>query len=263
MQPGGSILPTNPKANPIFQRLTRHPNAPPTLRQSAWLAGGLGGVGLILGLSRFFIDPDTVTVWSILYLLLTGLPYIVARSLYPLISLFGAVVAASITGRDASTDLYPLMRLTPVTGTDIVWGYILAALYRLRVWLALMIALLPALMFGEKLVMDSVPLPLLSELGIQLALTIGMWGVFLFGIVVGVSEGLLHKKVFPGVVAAPLVVVVFWGATGLACGYMSVARLLQTPTVGVPFSFFSLRLGRAALPYLLSLLFFRLACLWA
>jgi hypothetical protein len=258
MPPGSSMLPADPKTNPVFQRLTRHSDAPLTLRQSAWLAGGLGGVGLILGLSRLFIDSDTVTGWSILYLLLTGLPYLVARSLYPLISLFGAVVAASITGRDASTDLYPLMRLTPVTGTDIVWGYILAALYRLRVWLALMIALLPALVFGERLVMDSAPPPSLAELGIQFALTVGMWGVFLFGVVVVVSEGLLHKKVFPGVIAAPLLVILFWGTTALGCSGMF---FVAPPTMAL--GLFGSRLIRSVLPYLLSLLFFRLACRWA
>jgi hypothetical protein len=258
MQSGRSILPADLKTNPIFQRLTRQPNAPLTLRQSAWLAGGLGGVGLILGLSRFFIDPSTVTTWSILYLLLTVLPYIVARSLYPLITLFGAMVAASITGRDASTDLYRLMRLTPVTRTDIVWGYIFATFYRLRVWLALMIALLPALIFGETSLMRNAASLLWSGLGVQLALTVGMWGVFLFGVIVGVSEGILHKKIFPGVIAAPLVVVLFWVATGLACSSLF---LVASPTMAL--GRFGSRLIRSVLPYLLSLLFFRLACRWA
>jgi hypothetical protein len=258
------MLPTNPKTNPIFQRLARHQDAPPTLRQSAWLAGGLGGVGLILGLSRLFIDSDTATTWSILYLLLTELPYWVARSLYPLISLFGAVVAASITGRDASTDLYQLMRLTPVTRTDIVWGYIFAVFYRLRVWLALMIALIPALMLGNISIWAGDILFLLRGLSTYLTQTIGEWGVFFLGVVVGVSEGLLHKKVFPGVIAAPLLVILFWAATLVVCGRLSVAYLLFTSsTTSAAYRFFGLSLSRIVLCCSLSLLFFRLACRWA
>jgi hypothetical protein len=121
-----------------------------------------------------------------------------------------------------------------------------------------MIALLPALMFGEKLVMDSAPPPFLSELGIQFALTVGLWGVFILGVVIGVSEGLLHKKVFPGVVAAPLLVILFWGTTAVGCSSMF---LVAPPTMAL--GLFGSRLVRSVLPYLLSLLFFRLACLWA
>jgi hypothetical protein len=258
------MLPTNPKTNPIFQRLTRHSIMSLTLRQLAWLAGGLGGVALILILSRFFIDLNTGTIWSVLYLLITELPYPVTVALYSLISLFGAVVAASIAGRDSGTDLYRLMRLTPVTRTDIVWGYIFSTFYRLRVWLALMIALIPVLMLGNISIWAGDILFLLRGLSTYLTQTIGEWGVFFLGVVVGVSEGLLHKKVFPGVIAALLLVILFWAATLVVCGRLSVAYLLFTSsTTSAAYRFFGLSLSRIVLCCSLSLLFFRLASRWA
>jgi hypothetical protein len=251
------MLPDNPKSNPIFQRLTRYPSTPFTVREAAWLAGCLGLLVLSFCLVGV-IPPDSSLI---------GIPFFLSGLatwlVYPIASLFGAMMAASITGRDASTDLYQLMQQTPISSTDIVWAYIFTTLYRLRAVLALMIGLLPAVVFGSILIEFGGILFWLQGLGIQLALIVEQWGIFLFAVTMGVSEGLLHKKVFPGVIAAPLVVIVFRAVTPLAFGSMPVAYLLRVPTIGATFGFFGIRLVRAVLPYLLSLLFFRLACRWA
>ncbi|MEJ2148466.1 MAG: hypothetical protein P8Z40_03190 [Chloroflexota bacterium] len=243
------MLPTNPKTNPVFQRLTRHPNAPLTLQETALLAGGLGFLVLTIRLSKMSVS-----------LLLTPWYFeIAAWLLYPFAPLIGATMAASITGRDASTDLHQLMRQTPVARTDIVWGYIFTTFYRLRALLALMVALLPALLFGGVLGIPYIfPHP-----GIRLVLAIGLWGAILFGVVVGVSEGLLHKKVFPGVVAAPFgvtVILVPLAFTGRSLFYL----LSEFPMAGATLGFVVIMsILIVWSPYLLSLLFFRLASRWA
>jgi hypothetical protein len=247
------MLPTNPKTNPVFQRLTRHPNTPFTVREAAWLAGGLGFLVLIFSLVG--VIPANLS--------LEGIPFAISLIatwlVYPMASLFGAVTAAAITGRDVSTDLYQLMRQTPVASTDIVWAYVFTTLYRLRAMLALMIALLPALVFGSMLIRIGGILFWLQGLSLQLAVIIEQWGVFSFAVIVGVLEGLLRKKVFPSVIFAPLVVILFRFATLVVCSGM--AR--PPAALGVPFSYISFRLGRAMLPYLLSLVLFRLASHWA
>ena len=179
--------------------------------------------------------------------------------IYPIAALFGTMTAAAITGRDASADVYRLMRQTPISGTTIVWGYIFATLYRLRALLALMVALLPAQVIGSASRMQY----LLSNLGIRFIFAIWLWGVFILGVVVGVSEGLLHKKVFPGVIAAPLVVILIMSP--LVCGSRSLFYLLsEFPMVGTTLGFLAISFILILLsPYLLSLLFFRLASRWA
>jgi hypothetical protein len=249
------MLPPNPKTNPIFQRLTRHTYAPFSLREAVWLAG-VGVLVLIVSL----IGPVSTDIAGTL----SGLSRLAAGLVYPAVALFGAMMAASITGRDASTDLYQLMRQTPVVSTDIVWGYIFTTLYRLRALLALMIALLPALLFGNILIWAGDILYLLQGLGIQIIQTIAQWGVFFFGVIVGVSEGLLHKKVFPGVIAAPLLVILFWTATLVVCGSLAGIHLLFAPsTTGAMYRFSGLSLSRVVLFYPLIWVFFRLASRWA
>ena len=76
------MLPTNPKTNPVFQRLTRHPNAPLTLQETALLAGGLGFLVLTIRLSKMSVS-----------LLLTPWYFeIAAWLLYPFAPLIGATI---------------------------------------------------------------------------------------------------------------------------------------------------------------------------
>jgi hypothetical protein len=209
----------HPDTNPHVARLTRGAR-PPSLRVTLWLAFGLGLVILAISLWAVPRVPQTLALLNVLRGLGWGLhlatPVVVAA------------VAGLITGRDASSEAYRLVRQTPLSERDIALGYVFAALFRLRLLLALVVATMPAIVVGAfggvftrfaltrgsggGLVCMGGPCStgisaLTYTLGWSLCLVataVGLWGANLLGAAAGVAAGLRLRKPLLAAVLSPL-----------------------------------------------------------
>ena len=121
--------------NPIYDRLT-HNAKPPSLRLTLWLALGLGSILLAVSLWDTWRVPHAggFLLWPL------GLAGWVVSLIVP--GIVGAI-AVLLPARDQATEEYQLVRLTPLSASTIVWGYLLAALHRARVFLGLVVGLMP------------------------------------------------------------------------------------------------------------------------
>ena len=129
------------KSNPVFIRLTRGAKRP-SARATLWLAAGLMLASLSLTVLLMTYDEDTRRASGAAAVL-----QVASWGLHLVMPLVAAPIAAILTTREAGDEGFQLLRLTPnYSPKGTVWGLIFAALYRLRVPLALMAALLPFVM---------------------------------------------------------------------------------------------------------------------
>lgn len=210
-------------SNPLYERLT-HNARPPSMRVCLWLAFGLGLATLAymswVMLYQPYTPYSTIAVGLMVAsaLLLFLLPVVVG------------ITAATITARDAQGEEYQLLRLTNLSPRSIVWGYIGAALHRLRLPLALMIGTMPVLVVGMLWMSIEIaaifanismscpvgpcgPSTLNAESANSLywggysglAGVIALWGVTLLAAMLGVWLGLAWRKAAPAAVVTALV----------------------------------------------------------
>lgn len=118
--------------NPITHRLNRR-HRWPSLRQTFWLGFGFGLLNL------------AITTWALLNLheaLLRWLIFI-GWGMLVIGPLLAAPIATMMTRRDLIGDQYELLFLTSLSDEKLVQGYIGAALYRLRLLIALGVGSIP------------------------------------------------------------------------------------------------------------------------
>lgn len=207
--------------NPLLARLTRKKTWL-SARGALWLALGLGLLGLalstrsLLQLRSTSFNPLTVALLVAAWALTILSPPVVA------------IIAATLTSREIESGAHDMLSLTPVSETAQVWGYILAAFYRARLWLALAVGLMPTLVIGMmniSLVAEAIlynilfyypegfygesshsldpnvlPFALLS-----LAIVLGSWGVNWLAAALGVGLALRWRRRIIASIFAPLV----------------------------------------------------------
>jgi hypothetical protein len=210
------------KNNPLFLWLTRKTRFPP-MRSTLWLAFTLGIV--ILGISSIGVfsipaaDPTIPTVTIILFIP----ALLISLVTPPVIAAASAIMAA----RSQQGQAAELLRLTPLSQRDMAIGYVLAGLFRFRVWLALMIGLLPAFVIGILTIsafINAMMQPLVTCLTPELcpppppwnlsetmsgvfALTVLWWGSNFCGAALGVRLALWWKKSAAAALASLLLTV--------------------------------------------------------
>lgn len=122
--------------NPLYDRLTRNARGP-SLRLCLWLAVGLAVIMLATSIWDMLRVPRTgeFLLWPL------GMAGWAVSVITP--GIVGALAVLS-SARDQATEEYQLLRLTPLSEKTIIWGYLLAALYRARIFLGLVVGLMPA-----------------------------------------------------------------------------------------------------------------------
>jgi hypothetical protein len=217
-------------SNPLYDHLTRRSRWP-SLRLTLWLAFGLGLVTLtISALSLSSIPQAGALRTTALILMLVGA--LVTLVAPPVVAVFAAV----LTARDARTGGHELMRLTPLSKAAIVRGYAFAVLFRLRVLLALVVALMPALVV-EALYMTALgraiffniacnlmhpelchimPWSLPPEAGRIFSLVLGTWGLILLAAALGVWLALRWRRTTAAAIVAPGLVALLIAASLIA-----------------------------------------------
>lgn len=122
--------------NPVYDRLVRNAKSP-SLRLVLWLAFGLGLIVLaVSGWDVIYTPRDgSFLLWPL------GLAGWAVALITPGIA---GAIAVLLPARDQATEEYQLLRLTALSEKTIVWGYLLASLYKVRMLLGLVVALAPA-----------------------------------------------------------------------------------------------------------------------
>jgi hypothetical protein len=251
--------------NPVFVRLT-HGAKWPSAQVTRWLAAGVGATSLALTIYLMTSGqepPWNDTLATTLTILTWGLNVIV-----PLIAM---TLAAIMTARAINDEGFQLLRATPRYSAGMaVRGLALAALYRLRVPLALMVTLTPLLavrpyqearrgatigctVFVSREEADSfIPNPgaahlrcvdpsdirLLSTSLVILLWPVGLWGIALFGTALAVGLTLWWRRaewVWALSVGMPLCMLVILTLLGPVIGSVSYGGMfLMTVVVWPP-----------------------------
>ena len=196
------------RENPIAMRLTRRVGWP-TLRGAIWLGISVGLV--MIPVSLFSRDEATQPLFFGLLLLV-----IAAAILSPL---FVASLAAIFTVQEILGDSFDLLLLTNLRGGVIAAGYVLAAVYRARVLLAVVGGLLTlpvAAMLWPILLSSDTTLanlwgPLLWWLCFLTFIVAG-WYMNLVGAALGVRLALRWRDPMIAAALAPLYMLLFTGA---------------------------------------------------
>jgi len=204
--------------NPVFKRLTRRSKGPST-RVVLWLAFG-SGVALLVLSAWALLDVVTHAEWRQLYaggnwvrwqIKLRNGPLTYARNFALFVTfsspLITAIAAAQLAARDASHNHYDLVRSSAIPAARMLWGYVLAALHRVRVLLGLLAAVLPLIAIGTlyRALQTKVFFTLLNGLTVwrrdvfaptllAVALTVGLWGINLLAAAWGVGVGLRSRN---------------------------------------------------------------------
>lgn len=230
-------------ANPIFIRLTRSDH-PPSLGVTLWL-----GFGLVLAILALITLAILLGEASVTRRILVGLN--VAASILVIVSpVLISVIAANLTAREVGREAFQVLRMTDISRDAIVHGFVLTALYRVRVLLILLVALLPILIVQHVFTTQTAvsqydcyafvarigppykfwyedteaylrpPLnrECVSASDVRLVLSallslpgmLASWGMSLFAAVVGVDQGLIWRRTSPAVILAPLITLTIW-----------------------------------------------------
>ncbi len=263
---------SQPADNPVYDRLTGD-RRPPSMRVTV-IGGVVMGLGL-LALSIFGVRAAVDSQW-----------WAVLRTaawIYGLLLPFGVSTAAAII---AGRDLTPGARLDLKNGVSpqkVVEGYMRAALFRMRVPLAIMIGLLPVIVVGPFTHVISgelffggsdgyvcMPMPCPPDLSstlytvawslAQSAAGIGLLGLNAFAAALGIYIALGRLKVFPAPVAAPLTLPVLILPMMCLLALVGPAYMMPPSNAGIAVRVIVLAVALFALPpYALALLIVRLA----
>jgi len=131
----------NVASNPVLARLVQRDRWP-SLRMVLWIAFGLGLASLTVATVTILrMGPDLsgntgLFLWIASWLITALAP--------PLVG----VTALLFVDRDVRNGVFELLRLTLVSEKALVWGYALAALYRWRIFLTLVVGVMPVLVVG-------------------------------------------------------------------------------------------------------------------
>ncbi|NDJ55145.1 MAG: hypothetical protein GYB68_18905 [Chloroflexi bacterium] len=222
--------------NPILLRLVRR-GRPPSLKLTialmlliAWATALLMGV-MLFRAPRLSLSPARIEE-----LLLSA--NLIAVIITPLIV---AGLAAAVTVTDLRVGAYELLRLTELSGTALVQGYTFAALYRMRVMVALAMGLLPAwimrVLYARIIyrVVDARAVPWLDYLGPLLLMLVVAGGVLVINLLaagLGVWFALIWRSaliaallaVLAMVILLPLVLIVAWSVVGPLSIWVKIQR---------------------------------------
>lgn len=136
-----SIIDPRGPNNPLYHRLTKvHGSAfdQLTLNKARLLGFGLAIVTLIISCVAFLNNWGTFLRFS----LILTVPTVV---FFPFFSYITTMVLVS---SDTRSETYDLIYMSDLTNEAITWGYFRAALYRLRIFYVVVIALLPLMVIG-------------------------------------------------------------------------------------------------------------------
>ena len=224
------------QSNPLVVRLTGK-RSWPSLRAACWLAFGLGLIGLALTSAVLLNARDAIGP-------LTFLPFsLIAFSAFvpPIV----ALIAATLTVRDTHSESYELLTATDISDTAIVQGYVFAALYKLRLLLAMTMGAIPAIVVSvfDLVMRDRAALcpfhvssgsacePPPVTLGlVWLMIVIGLWGLNGAAAALGVNWALRWQSEGAAVTFAT---VVMFMLSLLAAGFW-LAIYLPATTVPLP-----------------------------
>jgi hypothetical protein len=202
------------QSNPLAARLTVNARWP-SARIALWFALGLGVVSLALSTWTVLQAVPSFSLMAAIFI-----PGMAVTWLAPLVI---AAAAAYRTARHTHHEEYQLMRLTDLSEAEIVWGYVLVAAHRVRVLLALVVGLMPALVVIWLVALGSLTTlglgpgasstevssaPTQREviaMGLKITATvIAMWGGNLLGAGLGVGLGLWWRSAIVAAVFATL-----------------------------------------------------------
>ena len=122
-------LPHDLENDPIVERLTRRQG--PSWQRVRWLAVAVGVANLASEALIIALSPSPL-LWA--HLAINQAVIVVG----PVVL---ALMAASLTAAAVAREPFDLVLLTPVTEERLVWGYYLAALYRMRPLIAVLLGL--------------------------------------------------------------------------------------------------------------------------
>jgi hypothetical protein len=234
-------------ANPVFEHLTRS-HRPPSLRAALWAAFGLGLLSLAFAMWSMLAQPPGFELVTIQMECGWGLTL-----LAPFVT---AVLAGVLTSRAAHGEAFRMLRLTPLTPKRIAQGLIAVALFRVRVLLAVVVGLMPALIAGPFVMMleisyffggyalaspgpgTSAQLYLLSWSLVMLAMVVGAWALNILGAAAGAWFGLRHRQpalagaFAAGLVLLPLMLGLIWL---MVLGPALIGLMVLGPALMVPF----------------------------
>jgi hypothetical protein len=177
-----------------------------------------------------------------------------------------AVVAGNLTARAVQSQVVDLLRITLLPERTLVWGLVAAALHRVRLLLAMLIALMPAQIVGmlqlgiavtaifytvSAMYNAVLPRSILEDTFVVAATAGGVWSMNLLAAVLGTGLALRFRR------GGAAVVAVAAGATLLGTVILLV---LVLALAGV--SVWPLAVGALATPYLLAALAARMAVGW-
>ncbi len=211
----------DPRLEPLVARVMRKHGGVP-LRRAAMIGAGLA---LITATAAFITallpDRDDMT----LACLLAGVPIrlLLRLGLFAL-PVIAIVFAAQLAERDMSSGALDLLKLTGLPAEVIFEGYILSTLYILRVPLALLTGLAPALaIYGGGFEPVS---SILNVAALILSAALSLWGYTLLGAAVSAHAVLSRNSVVSASVMAVVVLAGVWFVSFLGSTAITVFTVL-------------------------------------
>ena len=182
-------------SNPVYTRLTQASRGP-SLRVTIWLAlaWSLFVLAATILVGRWLYARggyDPVMAWG-------RQIFWPAMAAHGVLLLILPVAAISLTVRDTVGEEFVMLRLTTQPGWKVAFGYLGAALFRLRILLALLTALIPLAVMGN--VYENFGEPLQDLLA-----SAAIWGMTVLGGAVGVWMGLVWRRLLLAILSTAVI----------------------------------------------------------
>lgn len=187
-----------------------------------------------------WLIPISVVTGASLLLLLTAvgtsaaafLPSLMTNAIGPAFILMPfalATLAALLTARHTSTPHYEMITQTRISNFHIAYGFYGAILRRLKVYLIVPIALIPALGYSLAYTGERSEHSVNSASVFYAILLLIYWGFYWFGIAVGMACGMRWRTGFTAGMLAPFAVLLgmIGGSCALLCGFLSFVSQLN------------------------------------
>ncbi|MCI0712888.1 MAG: hypothetical protein L0154_22215 [Chloroflexi bacterium] len=186
--------------NPIIQHTIHHP-AKYTMRQLLWgivpVSWSLAALGTVAILEGYYSLVSFL--WFVTWGVMVFSPVVIA----------GATAQWMVT--EIQTGQFELLYLTTMADDKFIWGYVISMLYRMRLLIAVMVAIMPLLVISTFYILirlnvvvtnispfiQATPpsrLEILLPTSVFMILTIGMWGASGLGAAAGVSYALRYRQ---------------------------------------------------------------------